>query len=236
MSDGARTEKIAGPRIDKIGVDWPHLFKLQLVGKKAYWGGMAYDRKDHFYNRAKKEGKASRAVYKLSELQQRFKLIKKGNVVLDLGAAPGGWIQEAATMVGPSGKIIGIDLLPLKISLPKTAKFIRGNLNDEDSQAAVEKLAGGRADVILSDMSPNLSGIIFADTYKSYELATLALEMCERFLKIDGNFVVKIFPGDEFQEFMETLKKKFSEVTTVTPKATRKTSSERYIVAKGFKG
>lgn len=196
---------------------------------------MAYDRKDHFYNRAKREGKASRAVYKLSELQQRFKLIKKRDVVLDLGAAPGGWIQEAAAMVGNAGKIIGIDLLPLKISLPKMAKFIRGDLNDEDSQAAVEKLAGGRADVILSDMSPNLSGIVFADTYKSYELATLALKMCKRFLKTNGNFVVKIFPGDEFLGFVETLRKNFSEVTTVTPKATRKTSSERYVVARGYK-
>ena len=196
---------------------------------------MAYERKDHFYRKAKSEGKASRAVYKLSELQKRFKLIKKGDAVLDLGSAPGGWLQELSPLVGPQGKVIGIDLLPLKISPPKGCVFIHGDLTDEDHQKEIMALANGNVDAILSDMSPNLSGVAFADAYRSYELAMLALDICKKLLKHGGNFVVKIFPGEEFHEYVKALKKHFEDVATITPEATRKTSSERYIVAMNFK-
>ena len=196
---------------------------------------MAYERKDHYYKRAKEEGKASRAVYKLAELQTQFKLVKKGDVVLDLGCAPGGWLQELSQFVGQNGKVIGIDLLKLKINPPPRCTFILGNLEEEDFQKKIIELANGLVDVILSDMSPNLSGVAFADAYRSYELAMLALEMCKKLLKSDGNFVVKIFPGDEFHEYVKLLKENFKKVNIVTPKATRKTSSERYIVSVGFK-
>ena len=196
---------------------------------------MAYDRKDHFYKKAKREGKVSRAVYKLAELQKRFRLVKKGDTVLDLGCAPGGWLQEAAPLVAPEGKIIGIDILPLKIQPPKGCVFIRGDLTDPEAQEAISETAGGPADCVLSDMAPNLSGVAFADAYRSYELAVLALDMCERFLRDGGNFAVKIFPGDEVDGYLVELKRRFAKVSMLTPEATRKTSSERYIVCQGFK-
>jgi len=196
---------------------------------------MGYDRKDHFYRKAKREGKASRAVYKLAELQRRFKLISKGAAVVDLGCAPGGWMQELAPMVGPKGSVVGIDILPLALPLPKNCTFIEGDINDDDKMAEVERAAGGRVSCVLSDMSPNLSGVAFADAYHSYELAMRALEACDRVLKNGGNFVVKIFPGEEFAGFVKELKSRFKKVNTVIPEATRKTSSERYLVCTGFK-
>lgn len=196
---------------------------------------MAYERKDHFYRRAKREGKVSRAVYKFAELQKRFKLLKGGDRVLDLGCAPGGWLQEVSPIIGERGRAIGIDLLPLKTSTPNRCIFIRGDLNDPDIQDEAAKAAGGEIDCVLSDMSPNLSGVQFADAYKSYELAMLALDMCDRFLRRGGNFVVKIFPGDELDGYIKELKLNFQKVMMITPEATRKTSSERYVVAMGFK-
>lgn len=196
---------------------------------------MVYDRKDHFYKKAKQEGKASRAVYKLAELQRKFQLVRKGDIALDLGCSPGGWLQELSPLVGPKGKVVGIDLLPLKISVPPQCHFIHGDLTDPLTQREINKIVGNAVDVILCDMSPNLSGITFADAYRSYELAMLALDICELFLRKNGNFLVKIFPGDEFAGYITTLKKYFREVSVITPIATRKTSSERYIVAKGFR-
>lgn len=196
---------------------------------------MGYDRKDHFYRRAKREGKASRAVYKLSELQKRFHLVRHGNTVIDLGCAPGGWMQELSAMVGPKGCVIGIDLLPIKILRAANCHFIKGDVEDASNINEILRLAGGKADTVLSDMSPNLSGIAFADAYRSYELCMRALDLCKILLKPNGNFVVKIFPGDELANFISELKKQFDKVDVVIPEATRKTSSERYIVARGFK-
>jgi 23S rRNA (uridine2552-2'-O)-methyltransferase len=196
---------------------------------------MAFKRKDHFYRRAKEEGKASRAVYKLAELQRRFGLIHKGDTVIDLGCAPGGWMQELAPMVGPKGKVVGIDILPIKISLPGQCHFIQGDMGDDVSLEELREAAGGKVSAVLSDMSPNLSGIAFADAYRSYELALAALEFTRGILKPGGNFVVKIFPGEEFADYVKELKGSFGSVKTVAPDATRKTSPERYLVAKGFK-
>lgn len=196
---------------------------------------MAYERKDHFYRRAKREGKASRATYKLEEIQKRYKIVKRGDHVLDLGCAPGGWMQELSGFIGPAGRAIGVDLLPVKINLPRNCSVIRGDILDEDIQNEITTLAPGKFDAVLSDMSPNLSGVQFADAYRSFELASLAHELCRKFLKSGGNFVVKIFPGDEFDGYTKTLKSSFAKVSTIVPEATRKTSSERYIVCLGHK-
>ena len=106
---------------------------------------MAYDRKDHYYRRAKEEGKASRAAYKLTQINERFHLVKKGDRVVDLGAAPGGWMQEAAAIVGPAGRVVGIDLLPMKISLPRQVVFLQEKLEGEaqDQGSRIKKLLGG---------------------------------------------------------------------------------------------
>lgn len=195
----------------------------------------AYERKDHYYRRAKREGKASRAVYKLSELQQRFRLVKRGDAILDLGSAPGGWMQELVALAGPSGKVIGVDLLSLKIQPPKGAVFVQGDLGDEGIRDRIEQEAGGLVKGVFSDISPNLSGIAYADAYRSYELATIAFDLCEKLLAKGGHFVVKIFPGDEFPQYIARLKGRFEKVHTVTPEATRRASSERYLVCLRFR-
>lgn len=200
-----------------------------------YTASMSYERKDHFYRKAKREGKVSRAAYKIEELNQRFGIIKKNDVVLDLGAAPGGWLKETSRFVGERGRVIGIDLLPIKTHLPPNCAFILGDLSETGSQKKLADFVKGKVDVVLSDMSPNLSGVAFADAYRSYELALLAFEICKILLREGGNFVLKIFPGNEFSEYMKILRKNFFEATVVVPKSTRKTSSERYVVAKKFK-
>jgi 23S rRNA (uridine2552-2'-O)-methyltransferase len=226
-------ERSIAPRRAFLGSSDPSVAFWQ---KGAYFSHMAYDRKDHFYRRAKREGKASRAVYKLAELQRRFSLVAKRNAVVDLGCAPGGWMQELSPMVGPKGRVVGIDILPLKTGLPANCTFIEGDINDEGKLAEVEAALGGHADCVVSDMSPNLSGVAFADAFNSFELAQRALAVCGRILKPGGKFIVKIFPGEEFAGYVAELKSKFKKVNTVIPEATRKTSSERYLIALGFKG
>ncbi|MBI4126160.1 MAG: RlmE family RNA methyltransferase [Deltaproteobacteria bacterium] len=196
---------------------------------------MAYDRKDHYYRRAKAEGKASRAAYKISQLHRQFHLFRRGDKVVDLGCAPGGWLQEVSTFVGPQGKVVGVDLLPLKIVLPKNVTFIPGDLRTPGVTTAIHERLGGEADVVLSDMAPNTTGVAFTDAYRSFELAKFAFEACQRLLKDDGKFVVKIFTGDEVKVFRQTLAECFTTVQIVTPPATRKGSFEIYIVATGYK-
>lgn len=196
---------------------------------------MAYERKDHYYKRAKAEGKASRAAYKISQLHQQFHLFRRGDNVVDLGCAPGGWLQEVSAFVGPQGKVVGVDLLPLKITLPKNVMFIPGDLRVPGIATAIRGHLGGEADVALSDMAPNTTGVAFTDAYRSFELANFAFETCRQLLKDDGKFVVKIFTGDEVKVFRQTLAKCFTTVTIVTPPATRKGSFEIYLVCTGYK-
>ncbi len=196
---------------------------------------MQYNRKDHFYRKAKKEGKASRAVYKLAELQQNFKLVRQGSIALDLGSAPGGWMQDLSQMVGKSGKVIGIDILPLKIQLPPNCVFFLGRIEDSAMRDKLFEAAGRDVDAVLSDMAPNISGIPFADAHRSYLLACMALKVCDFILKKGGNFVAKIFPGEDFADFKARLKEKFERVSQVIPEATRKSSNEVYLVGVKFK-
>lgn len=189
-----------------------------------------FERKDHFYERAKREGHASRAVYKLSEIQKKYKILKTGNRVLELGAAPGGWLPLIAKEIGLKGNIVAIDLLPLKIPPPKNAQFFQIDLADLDETIAQEKF-----NVILSDISPNLSGITFQDSYRSHEIAQTIFGLCAKRLASNGNLVIKIFPGDETKTFKKELEKQFQTLKTFIPEATRKTSSEVYLIALGFK-
>lgn len=184
-----------------------------------------YERKDHFYKKAKKEGFASRAVYKLAEIQKKYRVLKKGGTVLDLGCAPGGWIEIASQEVGPKGKVIGVDRLPLKIKLPPNAIFLQKKM-EEISEGGLP----GSFDTILSDLSPDLSGIAFRDTYQSFELAKLVWEIAKKYLKPGGNLVIKIFPGEETKAFQAELKKSFSKMQIFIPEATRKSSSEVYLI------
>lgn len=188
-----------------------------------------YQRKDHYYKQAKKEGYASRAAYKLKEIQKKYKILRPGQSVLDLGCAPGGWLQVAAKFVGPKGKVFGIDLLPLKISAIPNVTFFPKDIEESLGENWPP------FDVILSDISPDLSGIHFRDTFRSYELACQVWKVAQPHLKAGGHLVVKIFPGEESKRLAADLKKSFRSLETFVPEATRKQSSEVYFVALGFK-
>ena len=188
-----------------------------------------FKRKDFFYKKAKDEGYRSRAAYKLIEIQKNFKIFKPTDNVLDLGCAPGGWIQIVSQYV--KGKIVGIDLLEVKPFKNKNIIILKGDIESTDIMSA---LPVKEFDVIISDMAPNTSGIKHADYYKSFELCKSAFKIAEKHLKKGGNFVVKIFQGNEFTQFYKELKKYFSSVKIFKPKSSRGTSAETYIVAKNF--
>ncbi len=194
-----------------------------------------YKRKDHFYQKAKDEGLASRAVYKLEEMDKRFRLLKPGSRVLELGCAPGGWLQYVVKKIGTSGKAVGVDLLPLKLNFPKHIQVLIGDILDSKIQEQMIALLGEKADIILSDLSPNLSGVHFSDHIKSVELCDKALEVAQKTLKPNGALVVKIFPGQELEGFKKRMKGLFNEMKPFIPEATRKTSNEMYLVARGMK-
>ena len=184
-------------------------------------------RSDAFQRKARREGYRSRSAYKLMDIQKKSKIFKEGATVLDLGAAPGGWSQVAIEYIGEEGKLIGVDLqhiLPLK-----GAQFIQGDLRESEIREELEALAP-KADAVISDMSPNLSGNYSVDQARSVELSSLALEIAaERKAKF---FVCKVFEGSDFQEFRKAVIDEFGSVRTLSPEASRKQSSEVYLIAK----
>ncbi|MBI5300264.1 MAG: RlmE family RNA methyltransferase [Deltaproteobacteria bacterium] len=195
-----------------------------------------YDRKDRYYQKAKKEGLASRAAYKLTEIQSKYKIIRSGSKVLDVGCAPGGWLQSLSKMVGPKGLLVGIDQLPLKIQTSPNTVFLQKNIEEEGLALEFQKILAGADffDVIVSDISPDLSGIPFRDIYNSYELSLKVWKLANQFLKKGGNFVSKIFPGEETNKLKVEIKKNFKRFVTFIPEATRKTSNEVYLIGLGY--
>ncbi len=184
-------------------------------------------RTDAFQRRARREGYRSRSVYKLMDIQKRSKIFRKDDTVLDLGAAPGGWSQIALEYIGEDGKLIGVDLqhiLPLK-----GAQFLQGDIREPETRKELEKLVP-KADVVLSDMSPNLSGNYSVDQARSVELASFALEIASE--RKANSFVVKVFEGSDFQDFRKAVIDEFGSVRTLSPEASRKQSSEVYLIAK----
>jgi 23S rRNA (uridine2552-2'-O)-methyltransferase len=194
-----------------------------------------YQPKDAFYRKAKKEGYRSRAAYKLLELGRRFQLIQPGERVADLGAAPGGWLQVAAELAGPKGKVVGIDLQPIAPFHEPNIALLQGDAASEECGKKIEELLGGKADCVLSDLSPRLTGIHDADIARSVELIRLAHAVARRLLRPGGNFLVKSFVAQELQAFFLELKKDFLSVDRTRPEATRKGSSEIYFCARGFR-
>lgn len=197
---------------------------------------MVYRPKDVFYRRAKKEGYRSRAAYKLLELNRQFRLIKRGDRLVDLGAAPGSWLQVASRLAGQKGRVVGVDIQSIKAFKEQNVYFLQADITSEDSQRKVKDLLGDRADCILCDISPHLSGIRHADVSLSVELARSALRLATQLLKPGGNFLVKTFIGEETKTFSLELKQFFRSVQSTRPGATRKGSSEIYFCAKGFQG
>ena len=191
-------------------------------------------KKEHFYRAAKKEGYRSRAAYKLKQIQNRFHVIKKGDVVIDLGAAPGGWSQVAREIIGEKGLVVGIDLQPIKPI--KGAIFIVGDITKKETIEKIkEKIGNKKVDVIISDMSPNISGNYSLDHANSIWLAENALDFAKKFLKNNGNFICKVFEGELLKEFLNKVKTSFEVVKLHSPPASRKSSSEIYVIAKIFK-
>ena len=189
---------------------------------------------DPFVKRANIEGFRSRAAYKLQQIDAKDKLLKPGMTVVDLGAAPGGWAQVAAKAVGPSGRVIAVDLLEVR-EVPGVT-VISGDFSEDSTLAAVEQaLDGQRVDLVLSDMAPNMSGIASADQARAVALAELALEFAVKHLKPQGNFLVKTFHGAGFDGLVSTLRRFFLQVHTRKPEASRSRSSEIYLLARGCK-
>jgi 23S rRNA (uridine2552-2'-O)-methyltransferase len=195
---------------------------------------MAYKHHDSFYKKAKEEGYRSRAAYKLLELQQHFRAIRPGDSVVDLGAAPGGWLQVGAELVGSKGKIVGVDLQPLQPFGKRNVTVIQGDITAEATTERIKQILGGQADCVISDLAPKLSGIKDADAARSLELNRTALTVATRLLRPGGIFLVKGFVGNDLQAFTLELKKYFRSVQRTRPEATRKTSSEIYFCAKEF--
>jgi 23S rRNA (uridine2552-2'-O)-methyltransferase len=182
---------------------------------------------DHYVRKAREEGYRSRAAYKLIELDQREKFLRRGAVVVDLGAAPGSWSQVAAGKVKPGGKVIAVDLL--EIAPISGVTVLKGDFREA---AVLEALEGRKADVILSDVLPNLSGIANVDQTRAAELTFAALDLCKKALKSDGVFVVKAFQGEAFNEVLQRLKHDFGKVNVRKPEASRGESKETYVVAR----
>ncbi len=189
---------------------------------------------DPYVRRAQAEGMRSRAAYKLEQLAERDKLLKPGMVVVDLGAAPGGWSQVAGRKAGATGRVVAVDLLEMTPVAGVT--FIRGDFGDDAVLAEVEKaVGGGGVDLVLSDMAPNISGVASVDQARSVGLAELALEFAVNHLKPNGNFLVKVFQGSGFDALVADIRRKFVQVMIRKPEASRSRSNEVYVVAKGRK-
>jgi len=188
-------------------------------------------KREHYYRQAKKDGYRARSAYKLKQIQKRFNILNEGSVVVDLGAAPGGWSQVAKELVGDSGIIVGIDISPIK-PIPNIT-FLKGDMTEETSvNELIDIIDGKHVDVVLSDMSPDISGVYSVDQARSIYLCEKALSTAELFLKSGGFFVCKIFEGEDLKDFVGKVGKKFINIKHFSPPASRKSSSEVYIIAK----
>ena len=184
---------------------------------------------DHYTRRARKERFPARSVYKLKEIQSRFRLIKKGDRILDLGCAPGSWLLEAAELTGSRGQIVGIDLKPVTIKLPDHVTVHTVDLFELDDRLLTEP--GKGFNVVLSDMAPATTGNKFTDATRSYELCRAALSLAKRLLVPGGAFVCKIFQGEDFKPFLDSVKNGFAKQKIFKPQSSRKASKEIFIIA-----
>lgn len=190
---------------------------------------------DPYVKRSQEEGVRSRAVYKLEELDQKDKLLKPGVTLVDLGAAPGGWSEYAAKKVGEKGKIIATDILPMDYL--HGVDFIQGDFREDAVLEAILKaMKNQRADLVISDMAPNISGVDAIDQPASMYLVDLALDFARQILKPGGNFVAKVFQGEGFEQYKKEVGHSFKVVKVRKPKASRPRSREVYILGLGYKG
>ncbi|WP_078120542.1 23S rRNA (uridine(2552)-2'-O)-methyltransferase RlmE [Thiosocius teredinicola] len=188
---------------------------------------------DEYVKRSKREGYRSRAAYKLLELQEKDRMIKPGQVIVDLGAAPGGWSQVAHDLVGPKGKVIAFDILPMD-ELPGVT-VIQGDFREDEALVKLDAALDGQpVDLVISDMAPNVSGVAAVDQPRAMHLCELALDFCEQRLRPGGGFVCKVFHGEGFDDWMRQVKADFGRAVTRKPKASRPKSREVYLVAGNY--
>ncbi|MBU1195648.1 MAG: RlmE family RNA methyltransferase [Proteobacteria bacterium] len=186
---------------------------------------------DHLTRKAKAQNYPARSVYKLEEIQNKFKIIKKNDQVLDLGCAPGSWLLYAAKQAGDQGRVFGIDLKAVEIPLPENVIVIQDDILNLEDGAFLERIKG--VDSVISDMAPATTGRKDVDALRSFELCSMALQVADDFLAPNGNFVCKIFQGNEFNDFQKAVKLKFMTCKVFKPESCRKQSKEIYIIAKG---
>jgi 23S rRNA (uridine2552-2'-O)-methyltransferase len=192
---------------------------------------------DRFYKEAKTAGYRSRSAFKLLQISRKFTLIKPGDVVVDLGAAPGGWSQVARELVGDRGLVVSVDLQPMA---PLAGVVVlKGDITNEETIATIQEALASHArkavDVVISDAAPQLSGNKDLDQYRSFELSTAALTLAVKLLKNNGSFVTKIFQGEYYPEFYKNVKEQFQITKAYAPEASRKRSAEVYVVGKGYR-
>ncbi|XXQ68869.1 23S rRNA (uridine(2552)-2'-O)-methyltransferase RlmE [Neisseriaceae bacterium B1] len=186
---------------------------------------------DPYVKRAQKDGYRARAAYKLLEINEKDKLIKQGTVLADLGSAPGSWSQVAAKLVGANGKVFALDILPMDAL--DGVDFIQGDFREDEVLAQFEQLLGNRAlDLVICDMAPNMAGNAVMDQARSFYLCELALDFAHNHLKTGGAFLVKVFQGAGYQEFMQQMRDTFATVQTRKPDASRDRSNEVYLLGK----
>ena len=200
-----------------------------------YMGSMPYQPRDGFFRKARREGYRSRAAYKLLEINRRFRLIRTGYTVVGLGAAPGGWLQVASGLAGPRGRVLGFDLQTIQPLSRRNVATFELDILAEGAEERIRELLGCSVDSVLSDMAPRLSGIRDADHRRALDLTRKAFEIARTILKPRGVFLCKTFAGADVEALVDEVSNRFHEVQRVRSAATRKGSSEIYVVARGFR-
>jgi len=187
-----------------------------------------------YKRRAEEEGYRARSAYKLKQIDENFGVVSPGDTVVDIGAAPGSWIQVAAEEVGAEGRVVGVDLAPIEdLGVEADVETLQGDITEDETKERVENAVGGEADAVVSDASPDISGEWTLDHARSVHLARNSLEVARRVLVPGGYFVVKVFQGDTTNEFRDEVGDAFKDVATYTPDASRDESSEVYVVGLG---
>ena len=187
-------------------------------------------KKDYYYKKAKEEKYRSRAAYKLFQAVEKYHFMKYRDVVLDLGAAPGGWMQASLKIVGEDGYVLGVDLEAIEPLDAPNARTVMGDIIDPQTLRQIEELLPRPADVVISDVSPNISGVWELDHARQIDLAERSLQIATRVLRVGGNFYVKVFQGDMLNDFLNLIRRHFACARLVKPRASRAKNAELYVV------
>lgn len=197
---------------------------------------MTYRRKDSFHRRAQAEGYRARSAYKLLDLDRSFRLLRRGDRVVDLGAWPGGWLQVAADRVGPEGRVVGVDVATLEPLPAAHVALLAADVRAEDTAELIRTRLDRPADVVLSDLAPKLSGVAATDEARQGELASAVLSMLPRVLRRGGRLLMKLFMSPACEGMLADVRGRFAETRTTRPEATRRGSAELYVVGLGYRG